>query len=219
MDEITQLISAMQRLLPDSVELVGGKVGEQPPVIDKQEWQLVDHASKKRQREFACGRHYAHQALENLGAGQQTIGRDERGAPLWPKGIAGSISHTNEYCAVLLSSQSEFQSVGIDLEESGRMKPNLWSRLLTGNEITYLKSIADIAEQTRHAATMFSAKEAFYKCDYPLHRQQIDFTQVELQIKENHELGITFHKLDHVNQYISYHVTGVTHVLTVVISL
>lgn len=215
-NEIPQLIAVMQRLLPGGMQLAGGKISAQPPTIHQEEWQIVEHAGKKRQREFASGRHYAHQLLQKMGCGQRIIGRDEHGIPLWPGGLSGSISHTDDYCTVLLTRRDEFASVGIDLEASSRLKRSLWSRLLTENEITDLQAIEDITEQTCRAATLFSAREAFYKCDYPLHHEHIPLARVEFAIQHDHILGLQLNGLHRDRNYAGYHISGMTHVLTTV---
>ena len=49
------------------------------------------------------GRACARAALANLGQGEAVIGIDEAGAPLWPAGVVGSITHTKGYAAALVA--------------------------------------------------------------------------------------------------------------------
>src|SRR4051794_10899097 len=63
---------------------------------------LVEKAAPKRRREFALGRACARAALKGLGHGDAVIGKSANGAPIWPDGIIGSITHTASYAAALV---------------------------------------------------------------------------------------------------------------------
>ena len=57
---------------------------------------LVAHAVDIRKAEFGDARWCAHQALADLGRdSSQPILRGERGMPLWPSAVSGSLTHTN----------------------------------------------------------------------------------------------------------------------------
>lgn len=197
--------------------LSGGRVNQAPPKIGPDEWQLVDSAGEKRQREFSWGRQFAHQALVQLDSMTTFIGKDEKGCPQWPDGVVGSISHTDKYGIAAVAPETGYRSIGIDLEEIERMKPALWSRLFTASEIAILKEHTDESEQQRHATILFSAKEAFYKCDYPLNKRQLDFTDVHVTVgdKVGH-LKLVSANTGKVMNYEGYYVTGATHVVTAI---
>ena len=216
MDEISNLITTIAEYLQPDVQLAGGIVSEEIKPVHTDEWQLVAKAGKKRQREFLCGRYYAHQLLQAAGYTDYCIARDEKGCPIWPDGIAGSISHTNDYCVAILSSQGAVTTVGVDLEECGRMKESLWPRLFTTSELKRIHAANTPAERMRLAAIMFSAKEAFYKSDYPLNGRSYDFTVVDVLLDENHHLAFDFHKTGPSAACKGAYVVGVTHVMTVV---
>jgi phosphopantetheine--protein transferase-like protein len=130
----------------------------------------------------------------------------------------GSISHTNDYCVVAISSDPSVKSIGIDLEEAGRLKEPLWGRLFTETEISRLKELGQPAEQMRLAAIMFSAKEAFYKSDFPLHQKQYEFTEVEVEVSETtRQLQLWVKNRADITPLTGYFVSGLTHVMTIVI--
>jgi len=152
-------------------------LGQQVSLFPAEE-ALVERFVAKRQREFALGRACARAALEKLGHGDAVIGRDANGAPLWPEGIVGSITHTKDYAAALVGEASRFSGIGVDAERVGGVTRNLWPRLFDAAELEYLAALDDAA-QTCAAALIFSAKETSYKawgCSGPLSFQEIRIT-------------------------------------------
>ena len=61
----------------------------------------VAQSAPKRRRDFALGRSCARAALAELGHGEAVIAKGDDGAPLWPPGIAGSITHTTTVTATV----------------------------------------------------------------------------------------------------------------------
>ena len=148
-------------LVPD---LFGAEMADmgQPVLLFPQEEALVGKAAPKRRREFALGRACAHAALEKLGCEQGVIGRSASGAPLWPKGIVGSITHTKDYAAAVVGEARHFSGIGVDAERIGGVTRELWPRLFDDAERDYLQNL-DEAVRPEIATLAFSAKEACYK--------------------------------------------------------
>jgi 4'-phosphopantetheinyl transferase EntD len=95
------------------------------------------------------------------------------------------------------------------------MKQDLWKRLFTDAEISSLKNINHPVEQMRHAAIMFSAKEAYYKYDCPLNERQIDFTDVEVHIDhDSRQFSLNVDGYNENHRLTGYFVSGLTHVMT-----
>ena len=71
------------------------------------------------------------------------------------------------------------QSVGVDVETIGRLEQKLWPTLFTEREADYFKSLPPetVALET---TLFFSAKESFYKCQYPITREWVGFQDVEV---------------------------------------
>jgi phosphopantetheine--protein transferase-like protein len=145
-------------------ELVGAEAEDagQPVRLFPDEEAIVQNSVPKRRREFALGRACARQALENMGHPDWVIGRSTNGAPVWPDGIAGSITHTDGYAAALLGSTQHWSGIGIDAERIGRVTRNLWPRLFDTQERDYLAALEE-APQAVAATLLFSAKEACFK--------------------------------------------------------
>jgi 4'-phosphopantetheinyl transferase EntD len=100
---------------------------------------------------------------------------------MWPPGVIGSITHTDEHAAAVVMTANAARSIGIDLESLAHAArtPDLLSMVATAAER------ASHVDPRHLAALLFSAKESVYKCVYPLTGQFLDFHDVELAIDDN----------------------------------
>lgn len=114
----------------------------------------------RRQREFRAGRVAARVALAELGLPPCAIPAGPDRAPLWPAGIAGSISHSAD---AALAVAGRLRGIGVDLEPDRPLDPALHATILRPDEAG-----AD-------PLAVFVAKEAAYKAQYPLSRRIFDF--------------------------------------------
>jgi 4'-phosphopantetheinyl transferase EntD len=134
----------------------------QPVALHPDEEVFVAKAAPKRQRDFALGRACAHTALTQLEQGGAAIAMGEGGAPLWPAGIVGSITHTTGYAAALVAEARLFSGLGVDAERVGGVTQDLWPRLFDAAERDHLMGLE--GESRAIVATLFfSAKEAAHK--------------------------------------------------------
>ena len=137
--------------------------GDYPPLFAIEEAATREFVPKRR-RTFAFGRACARRALRASIA----IPVGPGGAPLWPPGVVGSITHTDEVAAAVAS--TSVRAIGIDLES-----------LACAATIAGLPAIVAMpSERSWPAALVFSAKESVYKCVYPLTGRFLDFQDVEL---------------------------------------
>jgi len=175
----------IQSLFPKKVE---GQIREEMGLVGSiypEERELIKYAIDKRQREFAAGRLCAKEGLRELGITDFPILKDHKGAPIWPPGIGGSISHARGCCAAIVARVNERESLGLDIEKIDRLDSNLWGHLFVQKEIKWLKSMGDEAQ--KYASIQFSAKEAFYKAQYLLTHSWLGFKDVMIEIKETEE--------------------------------
>jgi 4'-phosphopantetheinyl transferase EntD len=136
-------------------------VGQELALFPAEEM-LTDGWGQKRRRDFTLGRACARSALSKLGQDRIAIGRDNNGAPLWPEGVVGSITHTTGYAAALVAPLEQFSGVGVDAERVGGVTQNLWPRLFDREECDHLIGL-QAEDRTRMATLFFSAKEASHK--------------------------------------------------------
>ncbi|MBM4320546.1 MAG: 4'-phosphopantetheinyl transferase superfamily protein [Deltaproteobacteria bacterium] len=135
-------------------------------------------ACDKRLRDFAAGRCCARQALEPFGLGQALLLGGETGAPVWPQGMVGSITHTEGFAAASVASERLLAGIGIDAEwrRPGRIEQGMLPLLFTEAERTRF----GLCPKKPLSFLGFAAKEALYKCLHPLVRTFFGFTDAEL---------------------------------------
>lgn len=89
-----QLIASVVPELLPSAELY-----EDPPGLEPlpEEEPLIAKSVAKRRNEFITVRYCARQALSVLGIPEVPILKGDKGQPLWPDGIVGSMTHTEGF--------------------------------------------------------------------------------------------------------------------------
>ncbi|MFJ6694605.1 4'-phosphopantetheinyl transferase [Streptomyces sp. NPDC091272] len=140
----------------------------------------VATAGAGRRREFTTVRHCARAALGGLGLPPVPLLPDAHGAPRWPDGVVGSMTHCRGYRAAAVARRGEVRSLGIDAEPHRPLRDGV------------LETVSVPGERERHAALarlhpavcwdrlLFCAKEAVYKAWFPLTRTWLDFSDVRV---------------------------------------
>jgi 4'-phosphopantetheinyl transferase EntD len=173
----------VEKLFPAGVVAFETREGASPDDLLPSEREYIARAVDTRVAEFAAGRLCARAGMEALGLAPAPIPSGKDRAPTWPAGIVGSITHTDDYCVAVVGEAKAFASLGVDAEAAGRLKPDLWHLTLHTEERKSLQGVEEAA--ARAAATVFfSAKEAFYKCQYALTRSWIGFEDVIVRLRE-----------------------------------
>ena len=153
------------------------------PVADRwsalfaEERQALSSARERRRQGYASARCSAHEALARHGVDVAPIGRADSGAPVWPEGVRGSLTHSAALAAACVVGAR--RSVGSDSEDTGRMSPGAAERILTAEERSALDLSATSGVDT--ATLVFSAKEAVYKAIFPLVGLYIGYREVRLE--------------------------------------
>jgi enterobactin synthetase component D / holo-[acyl-carrier protein] synthase len=141
---------------------------------------LMSRALPRRVLEFAGGRACAREALAVLGgAGPILVGPGR--APQWPAGFVGSITHTEGYCAAVAGRSSQWAGLGIDAEILTDVGDDLEAQILKPRE-QMAASRLPAAERQSTRAIIFSAKEAFFKCQFPITNLWLDFKDVSVAL-------------------------------------
>jgi 4'-phosphopantetheinyl transferase EntD len=123
----------------------------------------IDGASERRQREFAAGRACARHALALLGLPPVAMPVAETGAPVWPDGIVGSITHKGAYRAAAVAFAGDLSGLGIDAELDAPLPAGVLERIASPAEIETVKSLLREKPGTPWDRLLFSAKEATIK--------------------------------------------------------
>jgi enterobactin synthetase component D len=135
----------------------------------------------KRQTEFLAGRLCAREALHRLSGIADTPAVGEHGAPQWPTGVVGSITHGAGRAAAVVGWASEWRALGLDIEEplTAERAERLIGEILTPGELQRCEQLAG-AERGRLVTLTFSLKESLYKALYPLVRRSFYFHDAEV---------------------------------------
>jgi 4'-phosphopantetheinyl transferase EntD len=151
-----------------------------PGLLLPEEAAQLGRAIPQRAQEFAAGRLCARRAMAEFGIFEFPIRVGDERQPLWPDCLAGSITHTAGFCAAAVALRRRVGALGLDSEVVGDIKVEIWPRICVPIEIAWVRSLA-AAEQAAAVTLIFSAKEAFYKCQYPVVRERLNFRDVSIE--------------------------------------
>lgn len=129
---------------------------------------LVVGATLRRRAEFAAGREAARQVMGAMGKPAITIGQGTGGEPLFPAELRGSISHTREHAVAVVGLADDYCSLGIDLDDARSLGDAAAAGVTWQSEVSRIQSVMGFAERAAAQKFAFSAKEAIFKCQYPL---------------------------------------------------
>jgi enterobactin synthetase component D len=142
----------------------------------------LGRAVPARAREFAAGRQCARSALAQFGIADFPLRAASDRQPLWPRGMTGSITHTAGLCAAVVGERARVGMLGLDSEVVGAIGEELWPAICMPRERAWLDSLPP-AERAGGVTLLFSAKESFYKAQYPLLNQSLDFHDLEVEVR------------------------------------
>lgn len=168
-------------LLPSDIRIAGARIDDFVHQLTPGEHLLIQKAVPGRQQEFATGRVLARRLLSEAGHDDFELLRDEDRVPIWPAGVAGSISHSKELCLAAIGSTDRYRGVGIDLEPDEPVQSGIERIVCRDAEQAWLEA-ADPEEQGLRCRIVFSVKEAVYKAFYPSLREFWSFQDVGVEI-------------------------------------
>jgi 4'-phosphopantetheinyl transferase EntD len=123
---------------------------------------LVARAVAARQREFGSVRHCARTAMRRLGVPAAAILPDADGAPGWPDGVIGSMTHCGGYRAAVVARAGELRGVGIDAEPHAALPADVRDLVLADDDV-------DAGVDAHGDRVVFCAKEAGLQGVVPAH--------------------------------------------------
>jgi 4'-phosphopantetheinyl transferase EntD len=169
-------------LLPAGVASAEAFDDAEPCVLFAAEEAAIGRAVDKRRREFTTARRCARRALADLGYPPVPLVPGRGGAPGWPTGAVGSMTHCTGYRAAAVAPVAVAAAVGIDAEPHLPLPTGLWGTVARHDERRRLAELADRHRGVCWDRLLFSAKEAVYKAWFPLARRWLDFHDVEVTV-------------------------------------
>lgn len=172
----------IEEILPAAVVAEEAFADPDDVTLFPEEEAVVARAAVKRRAEFATARHCARTALRRLGVASAPILPSERGAPRWPAGIVGSMTHCAGYRAAALAHRRDVVTIGVDAEPHDVLPGGVLGAIAVDAERAMLGRLAAAAPGVCWDRLLFSAKESVYKAWYPLTGRWLDFAGAEVTI-------------------------------------
>lgn len=191
----------IERLMPAGVAAADAfEDVPEPGDLYPAEAALIAKAVDTRRREFTTARRCARRALAGLGAPAAPLLPGPHGAPRWPAGTLGSITHCAGYRAAVAARPEAVAALGIDAEPNEPVPEGVLGAIALPGELRHVGELARTVPEVRWDRLLFSAKEAVYKTWYPWTGQRLDFDDAALtfapdryEVHEFHEAhGGTF---------------------------
>lgn len=144
---------------------------------------VIARAVESRRREFTTVRHCARLALGRLGVPYRPLVPGLRGAPGWPDGVVGSLTHCAGFRAAAVARAGEVVSVGIDAEPALPLPEGVLDAIALPGELRRNTALTAARPEVPWDRVLFSAKESVYKSWFPLTRRFLDFSEAELTLR------------------------------------
>jgi 4'-phosphopantetheinyl transferase EntD len=177
MCDLARLTAVARELLP-----AGVSVAAADPAADRpDDPETPVRAVERRRREFAAGRAAARMAMADLGwlPASLPVAPDRR--PVWPQGLIGSITHTASAALAAVAVCGPLRLLGLDLEKDRPLDAALWPTVLLSFERAWA---GGQSEPGAAAMTVFCAKEAAYKAQYPRSLQLFGFDAMSVAVAD-----------------------------------
>jgi 4'-phosphopantetheinyl transferase EntD len=172
---------AVAALFPPSVVAAVLPVSARHEPRSDGEAAAVARALPRRRDEFLTGRATARRALVDAGYEPVAVPRGERGAPVWPDGVVGSISHAGGWCVAVVGRagvDDDVRGIGVDLHCSGGLDdPAVRVWVLTPWERVHDRGCG-------YVDVVFAAKEAVFKAVNPATGRWLEHHDVELDVHD-----------------------------------
>lgn len=169
------VLAALRARLTANLILVSADAANRTDSLPPAELACIERAVERRRNEFSTGRWLARRAFGALGVAPAVILQGAARQPIWPEGVVGSITHSSSVCAVALALERHYRGIGLDLELSTAPSPDLAHLILAAEEPAAYR-------EPHMLRLVFSAKEALYKCIFPICQTFVDFLDVAIRL-------------------------------------
>ncbi|MFB6607845.1 4'-phosphopantetheinyl transferase [Streptomyces noursei] len=176
---ITQLVPAGVR----THEAFGDTGPEATVVLFAAEQAAVAGVFEERRREFTTVRGCARAALGRIGVRPVPLVPGALGAPGWPAGVVGSMTHCRGYRAAAVARAADFAAVGIDAEPQEPLPRAVADRIVTDTERGWLGEEFPRGAGVPLDRVLFCAKEASYKAFSPWTGARFGFGDYRVRLR------------------------------------
>ncbi|MER7109344.1 4'-phosphopantetheinyl transferase family protein [Streptomyces sp. NPDC000229] len=139
--------------------------------------------SEERRGEFATVRQCARRAGRRLGLPPFPLPPGRAGAPRWPHGVVGSLTHCRGYRAAAVARSTRARAVGIDAEPHGPLPDGMLRRIALPEERARHDTLRAQDPGVCWDRLLFCAKEAVYKVWSPLAGEWLGFHEASIRLE------------------------------------
>jgi len=127
-------------------------------------------------RASGAARRVARDLLAQFGHPNCSLPKSPGGAPVWPRGVVGSLAHDRAFAVAAIGSRRNLAGLGIDIEPAERLPEDILHIVCTPRERTA------VAGDLLAARGLFAAKEAVYKAVNPIDGMFLEHHDVEVDL-------------------------------------
>ncbi len=172
----------IELILPPAVVVVDSFGDPDGVMLFPEEEACIAKAVQKRRREFTTVRDCARRALGQLGLAPAPILPGVRGAPVWPDGVVGSMTHCDGYRGAALARSAEIATIGVDAEPHAPLPEGVLGAIALPGERTRTAALAADQPTIWWDRLLFSAKESVYKAWFPLTGRWLGFDEADIEL-------------------------------------
>ncbi|MBF4463156.1 MULTISPECIES: 4'-phosphopantetheinyl transferase family protein [unclassified Rathayibacter] len=178
--------SLLAGLLPADAVGVGGAAGG-----IASPWPGEEHlvgpriASSGSRHQSLEARAFARRALVLLGEEPCALPRSASGAPVWPAGVVGGLTHTEGYRAAVVARSRLHPGIGVDAERMRHLSADLVRTFARPRELQHLDRLREAGHPLASALplALFAAKEAAFKAWFPATGIWLGVTSAEVSFR------------------------------------
>lgn len=172
----------LKSILPPGIAVAEAFCDDPAARLFPGEESAVARAVGKRRAEFATARACARAALAQLGVQPVPIARGPGGAPQWPAGITGSITHCDGYRGAAVARREDAVALGLDAEPDEKLPDGVLDAIALPAERAQVAELAATDPGVCWDRLLFCAKESVYKTWFPLAQRWLDFESAHITI-------------------------------------
>ncbi len=190
MRRIDQLSRALGAIAPAGVSIAAGTIDiDDSRFLHADERRAFDGANAARLAAGGAVRALARELLEVHGVAAPVIGRTPFGAPVWPKGMVGSLAHDETTAVAAIARADRIALLGIDAEPAEPLPEEVWDLVLDPRD-RWRDALFKAPDRIA-----FCAKEAVYKAVHPVIGRVLDYDDIRVDLPSLAALTASGHRL------------------------
>lgn len=193
---MTPFTTMIEEILPPGVRSAEAFDDLAPAPLFPEEAALMAGRWERRRRQFATARTCARRSLAELGLEPAPLLPGPGGAPQWPAGVVGSITHCDGYRAAVVARTTDVAALGIDAEPAEPLPHGVLGLVASDGERAAVERLAAGRPEVPWDRLLFSAKEAVYKAWFPATGRWLGFADARVEPSDDGTFLACLHPAD-----------------------